>query len=436
MYMEYPAISAPTRTVVPERHFIPRNAMHSFVRTSTARRNIRITALAAFALVGFSACEGNDELPTRVTIAAVPTITVTPKAATMQIGGTQQLNAEVRNERGTVVGVPVSWTSSDPEVVTVSSTGLVTAVGVGSGSVVAHAENGARIAASFTVVSAASSVSSVEIGSPASGLLAVGRTRQLTAITFDGNGNPIPADVVWTSSNPNLPVNAAGVITGAGVGTATITATSNGQTATYTLQSALLTLSFDWGANVASLAPGSTTQLNPTPRDGFNAVIPVPVTTTLIRHGFNATTLSPTNVLTIPAGTRGGVALQSVVTDQGGTSTWYAIVNPLIPGVNVTGLSGGSAEANPVIANDFSYYVLVPPGSTRLQLQLTGGSGDPDLYVYRPGAAAASCAPFLGAGSAETCNFTSNVTPGVWRVRIEGFSAAWANWSLVTLLQP
>src|SRR2546428_8255960 len=73
-------------------------------------------------------------------------------------------------------------------------------------------------------------VASVAVG-PASASVTVGQTVQLTATPKDASGNPLSGGVVtWASSNSGLAsVNGSGLVTGVAAGTATITATSEGQ---------------------------------------------------------------------------------------------------------------------------------------------------------------------------------------------------------------
>ena len=113
--------------------------MQSFVRTSRIRRKISIATLTSLSMFTLASCEGDDEIPGRIVITSSPSMTVTPKASALSVGGTQQLTAQVKDGDGNVINTPVTWTSSDPEVVTVSESGLVTAVDAGNGSVVASA---------------------------------------------------------------------------------------------------------------------------------------------------------------------------------------------------------------------------------------------------------------------------------------------------------
>jgi uncharacterized protein YjdB len=71
----------------------------------------------------------------------VASVTVSPAAATLAIGGTQQLVATLKNAAGnTLSGRTVSWSSANASVATVSSTGVLTAVGEGSASITATSE--------------------------------------------------------------------------------------------------------------------------------------------------------------------------------------------------------------------------------------------------------------------------------------------------------
>jgi glucose/arabinose dehydrogenase len=67
------------------------------------------------------------------------TLVVAPSATTLAIGATRQLSAVVTTGAGAPVSVPVLWTSRNPAIATVSATGLVSGVAVGSTYVTASA---------------------------------------------------------------------------------------------------------------------------------------------------------------------------------------------------------------------------------------------------------------------------------------------------------
>ncbi|PYP65695.1 MAG: Ig domain-containing protein, partial [Gemmatimonadetes bacterium] len=139
----------------------------------------------------------------RVTAAAkkgpVASVTVTPASATIGTNGTVQLTATLKDANGTTLtGRTVTWTSSNTGAATVSGSGLVTGVAVGSATITATSEGKSGTSAiSVTNVP----VATVTV-SPASASVAVAQTVQLTAVLKDANGNTLTGrTVTWTSSN-------------------------------------------------------------------------------------------------------------------------------------------------------------------------------------------------------------------------------------------
>ncbi len=91
--------------------------------------------------------------------------------------------------------------------------------------------------------------------------------------------------------------------------------------------------------------------------------------------------------------------------------------NTLINGTPVTSLSG--AQGSEVV-----YTIEVPAGATDLSFNMSGGSGDADLYVKfgsEPTTSSYDCRPYIG-GNNETCNI-STIQAGTYYVKIIGYSA-------------
>ncbi|MFE8596445.1 M4 family metallopeptidase [Archangium violaceum] len=93
------------------------------------------------------------------------------------------------------------------------------------------------------------------------------------------------------------------------------------------------------------------------------------------------------------------------------------VVNPLSNGVPVSSLSGSSGNKK--------YYSLeVPAGQTSLAFEISGGTGDADLYVRSgavPSASTYDCRPYAS-GNAESCPFP-NPAAGTWYVMLNAYSA-------------
>lgn len=141
----------------------------------------------------------------------------------MSIGQTVQLTAAVLDQNGQpVVGAVVNWSSNSVNVATVSSQGLVTAVGNGTATI--SAQSGS-VSQNATVTVRQTAVS-IEIDPDTVTLMAIGETVQLTAAVRDGNGRPVAgADVAWASSEENVAtVSDGGLVTAVMNGLAAITA--------------------------------------------------------------------------------------------------------------------------------------------------------------------------------------------------------------------
>ena len=108
----------------------------------------------------------------------------------------------------------------------------------------------------------------------------------------------------------------------------------------------------------------------------------------------------------------------------GGTPPPPPTGGTLSNGVAKTGLSGATgSQAN--------FTLAVPAGATNLTFNMSGGSGDADLYVKfgsAPTTSSYDCRPYAG-GNSESCPISSAQT-GTYHVMIRGYSA-YSNVSLV-----
>lgn len=129
-----------------------------------------------------------------------------------------------------------TFASSAEGVATVTAAGLVQAVGLGSSTITAT--NGSLMA-SYELVVSESGAALTELELEASTILERGETETIRAYAFyAGNTEPLRnvAGVSYNSSAPEVAdVSAGGIVTAVGTGTATITASYGGQTASYTL---------------------------------------------------------------------------------------------------------------------------------------------------------------------------------------------------------
>jgi uncharacterized protein YjdB len=191
-----------------------------------------ITGIASGGAVITATSEGKTAV-VAVTISTVPiaSIAVTPGTDTVVVTQTLQLTAVAKDAQGaTLSGRPFAWVTSDASRATVSSTGLVTGVSPGAVTITASAE-GKTGTASITIKE--KPVGAV-ILSPGQISVEAGQTRQLTAQVTDDQGNALSGrPVTYASDNAGVAsVSASGLVTGVAVGTAKITATSEGKSGT------------------------------------------------------------------------------------------------------------------------------------------------------------------------------------------------------------
>lgn len=187
-----------------------------------------LLGLAAAALSGCSDSSGGPSGP------SVASVDVTPSSVSLLVGATQQLAAAARTSAGALVpGKTASWASSNTAAATVDISGLVRGVGTGTATITATIDG--RIGSAAVTV-AAVPVAAVTL-TPASLVLGVSATATITAVASDAAGNALTGrTVTWTSSNAAVAtVSAGGVVSGVAIGSAVITATSEGRSASATV---------------------------------------------------------------------------------------------------------------------------------------------------------------------------------------------------------
>lgn len=220
-----------------------------------------VTALSAGTTVLQATVEGAIA-QTVVTVTGVPvaTVTLSPTTASLNIGQTRAITATAKDAAGnTLTGRPVSWSSNNISVATVSTTNTtgsntITAVGAGTATITANI-GGIFGIASVTVTSVP--IASLSVAPPSS-TLPQGSTLQLTVTARDASGNVLTGrSFSYASSAPTIAsVSATGLVTAVAPGAATITVTPFGLTTPSTTASITVTL-----VPVASLVLNpSTTQ--------------------------------------------------------------------------------------------------------------------------------------------------------------------------------
>ncbi len=170
------------------------------------------------------------DLNVTATAPPVNSVVVTLSAPSITLGTVgDQATAVLKDASGNVLdGRAVTWQSSSSTVATVSATGVITTVGVGTSTISATSE-GQSGTALLTVTAVPVSTVTTTLAASTITLGTVGD--QATAVLKDASNNVLQGRAVtWQSSNATVAtVSGTGVITTVGVGTSTITATSEGQ---------------------------------------------------------------------------------------------------------------------------------------------------------------------------------------------------------------
>ncbi len=160
-------------------------------------------------------------------------ITLSVTNAKMRVGKNLNLKSRMTITPSNATNKNVTWTSSNPNVASVTSNGLVTTKAVGTAVITVKSNNGKTATCKITVTGGTVEVTGISL-STTSAKMNVGKTLNLKSGMTITPSNATNKTVTWSSSNSGIAVvNGEGVVTAKAVGTVTITAkTNNGKTAT------------------------------------------------------------------------------------------------------------------------------------------------------------------------------------------------------------
>ena len=172
----------------------------------------------------------------QVTPATLVSIAFSPSTPTVAVGTSAQVIVTGTFSDGTTQNLSSSsaYSSSNPASVNVSSNGIISGISAGSSTVTVNVDG---LTSGFTATVTNASLVSIAITPSSPAAFANGTTQQFTATgTYsDGTTQNLSSMVSWTSSNTAVViVDTNGLATGNGVGSASLTATYQGQTATTT----------------------------------------------------------------------------------------------------------------------------------------------------------------------------------------------------------
>ncbi|MFB5678292.1 Ig domain-containing protein [Paenibacillus terreus] len=177
-----------------------------------------------------TASYGTQTATLPVKVGQVNKLSVDKSEVYLAVKGTHQ--PVLKDENGTDVTSQATWTSSNEDIAYVSDGGLITAYNSGTATVTAT--YGGKTASITVNVETASHL---DIGSSKISMSVNGQPVQLTAkVTYtDGSTEIVTDSATWTSDNDSIVYVNNGKLMAYNKGTAVITATYNGKTATVTV---------------------------------------------------------------------------------------------------------------------------------------------------------------------------------------------------------
>ncbi len=253
-----------------------------------------------------------------VTDSVPANILISPAAPSVAVGGRVQLAADVSTATGRALpGRVIRWTSTDTRLATVSSSGLVTGAATGRAQIIGALSD---VADTVALNIAPAAISALSL-TPATSSIASGSTIQFTAHATDADGNTLTGRTVgWSSSDPRIAaVTTSGLVTGGVAGTARITATSEGKTATATIVivgGALKNIAIVPGS--LGLVAGATRQLSVTLTDDAGNILP-PQSVTWSTSSSSIGTVSSSGL--VSARRAGGAIISAAANGVKGNST-------------------------------------------------------------------------------------------------------------------
>ncbi len=147
-------------------------------------------------------------------------LTVSPEAISIDIGGAQQITTTILPS--TATNKNVIWESSNEAVATVNSAGIVKGISTGTAILTATTASGNSTSTTTVTVTSAFAVTGIKLDATEVTVL-VGSSKQLTASVFPQNATN--KNLIWSTSDASIAsVNQGGVISSIAPGEITITA--------------------------------------------------------------------------------------------------------------------------------------------------------------------------------------------------------------------
>ncbi|MCR9388683.1 Ig-like domain-containing protein [Vibrio metoecus] len=276
-----------------------------------------------------------------VTDAVITAIQITPITVSLAKGTTESLVAVATYSDLTTQDVTslVAWSSSNTTIATVSTSGLLTAEGVGVTNINASLDG---VTSSTTNVTVTDAVITAILVSPSPLSLAKGTTQSLTAEAYysDTTIQDVTASVSWMSNDTSIAtVTAIGLLTAENVGAAEVTAVFSGitsNTLAVTVTNAIIT-SIQVTPSTASMAKGTNEPLTATATYSDSTVQDVTTSVSWLSNDTSIATI--TNLGSLTAVEVGNTEIIASLDGVSSNSVSVTVGNAVLVQLNVTPLS-------------------------------------------------------------------------------------------------
>ena len=301
----------------------------------------------------------------------VSSVQITSSTTTVNVGATLTLSASARDATGTnVAGAAIAWSSSAPNIATVSSSGVVTGVLAGTATITASSSGFS--ASTQITVTPDDTPTSITLAPSGAIALVSGSAVTLTSVVRAPDGHIVStATVVYSSTDATVASVSAGVVTGAKAGTAMITATSGAASAVV----------------IVTVTPGPAAALGLRTQPAGAAAGSLLSTQPVIEIRDKAGNLVPTatNAVTVGIATGGGsLSGTTTVTAANGVATFTNLVVSGTAGTRalsfsaagLTSVTSGdvvlTASATPLLVIDTTSVALSAPSGKSSQVVMLG----------------------------------------------------------------
>lgn len=282
--------------------------------------------------------EGRTAIAAIRVLDRVTRVVVTPLQDNVAIGQTRQMTVAVTGANGaTIAGRFVRFQSSNPAVATVTAAGVVSGVSKGTTTITADAELD-QVAGTATITVIDVPVASLALSPLGTQILRLGAFLQMTAVTRDAANNVLSGRVVnWSSSNPAIAsVSASGLIAALAVGSATISAESEGRSASVGITvTEVPPKSVTLAPDTVALLTGNTTQLLPTVIDSLNRVVTSLATRSVLWSSSNPA-VATVSIVGVVTGATAGTARVTLTVDNVRSNDVILIVTDQVQSVRLS----------------------------------------------------------------------------------------------------